>query len=552
MKRRLWKALAVAGILGLCTVEPGWAGMHKITVDANQTLGQVNRKLFGNNFLGYDPLTVKFSDQSYPGHMNYGEGLWDPVNRQPVQTTVDLARAAGITTVRFPGGCGSHQYNWKETVGKNRQAYLFGIDEFLQVTRAIGAEPVFTLSYFTGDENDAADLAEYLNSPSDGSNPNGGVDWAARRAENGHPDPYGVKYFEMGNEIWHGNHQEVMQVAYHDYGQNFVKYAQAMRGVDPGVQLGMALFTYDWNEQVLDIIKDHVSFGIIHTYPSPEVSADELAKMSATDIFKVTYFRPLALDQNYYRVCLNALRQKTGRDIPLVISEYNGGFVQDRPVPYRHSLGTALLNAEMLRLFMKPEHNVLMAHYWNFTNEYWGMVGTPEDFMSKSYGEPISYVKRPSYYVYDLYKNHFGDTLLNTTVLSDTYTISPAAYAPIDVILRIFVGPEAALDPQFTGGVTMPVPYLTVNASKSADGRKLFLMVINRHPDQKISASFDLRNFPASRQVKYWILNGPALNSTNENGTSVQIKSGTQTYLRAPTSFSFPAHSLTALEILRK
>ena len=50
---------------------------------------------------------------------------------------------------------------------------------------------------------DAADLIEYLNAPADGevTNPNGGVDWAEVRAANGHPEPYGVTRFEIGNEI---------------------------------------------------------------------------------------------------------------------------------------------------------------------------------------------------------------------------------------------------------------------------------------------------------------------------------------------------------------
>ena len=36
---------------------------------------------------------------------------------------------------------------------------------------------------------DAADLVEYCNAPNNGSNPNGGTDWAAVRAQNGHPQP---------------------------------------------------------------------------------------------------------------------------------------------------------------------------------------------------------------------------------------------------------------------------------------------------------------------------------------------------------------------------
>ena len=50
---------------------------------------------------------------------------------------------------------------------------------------------------------DAADLVEYLNAPQ-GSHPNGGTAWADVRAKNGHPEPYGIRYFEIGNEMYCG------------------------------------------------------------------------------------------------------------------------------------------------------------------------------------------------------------------------------------------------------------------------------------------------------------------------------------------------------------
>ena len=51
-----------------------------------------------------------------------------------------------------------------------------------------------------GNAQDAADLIEYLNAQV-GTNPNGGIDWAKVRADNGHPQPYNVRYFEIGNEM---------------------------------------------------------------------------------------------------------------------------------------------------------------------------------------------------------------------------------------------------------------------------------------------------------------------------------------------------------------
>jgi len=53
-------------------------------------------------------------------------------------------------------------------------------------------------------------------------------DWAAERARNGHPRPYNVKYFEIGNEEWHGDHRNIKRVLPQEYGQRYLKYYEAL------------------------------------------------------------------------------------------------------------------------------------------------------------------------------------------------------------------------------------------------------------------------------------------------------------------------------------
>jgi alpha-N-arabinofuranosidase len=213
-------------------------GTNKIVIDFRNDIGKVNKKLFGNNFVGYDPVLCKFRDKEYYGHMDYGEGIWDPKQGESVKEVVDLAKEAGITIIRFPGGCGTHHYNWKAAIGKERKHFLYGIDEFLKTCAEIGAEPVITVSYFTGNEQDASDLVEYLNSPNDGGNPNSGINWAAQRAKNGHPLPYKARYFEIGNEVWHGDHQNTKEVSPEEYAERYLKYYEKMKTVDPSIKIG--------------------------------------------------------------------------------------------------------------------------------------------------------------------------------------------------------------------------------------------------------------------------------------------------------------------------
>ena len=354
-----------------------------IRVLAGGEIGRVNPLIFGNNQVAYDPSI--FGGDPHDLFSNYGAGVWDPVRRRPVPEAVALARRSGMTIARFPGGCGVHHYDWKVAIGDpgQRPDWRFGVDEFMQFCDAVGCEAVITVSYFTGTAEDAADLVEYLNAPADGSNPRGGIDWAQRRAENGHPEPYGVKYFEMGNESYHGDHKDIKLVKPSDYSRRFVEYARAMKSVDPNIWLGVITIKGDWqpmrtwNRVALAQTKGWADFVIEHTYHPGYSGNDGIPP--AESLYRTALSAPAQV-QAYYDELNALILELVGRPLPLAITEYNMHTTQEQPVPYRHCLGTALYNAEMLRLFTRPANNMLMANFWQFANEYWGQI-------KKYYGE---------------------------------------------------------------------------------------------------------------------------------------------------------------------
>ncbi|MDP2923950.1 MAG: alpha-L-arabinofuranosidase C-terminal domain-containing protein [Candidatus Omnitrophota bacterium] len=505
-----------------------------IIVETKNKSFNINKKIYGNNSVAYDPMTYENWAKEYYGYSDYGAGIWNPKWRESVKEVIDLVKDAGITIVRFPGGCGTHHYNWKNAIGKERIHFLYGIDEFLKTCEEVRAESVITVSYFTGNEQDAADLIEYLNSPNDGRNPNGGIDWAVKRVKNGHFLPYNVKYFEIGNEVYHGDHQKIKKVEPEDYARRYLKYYQAMKAVDLSIKIGTVFHTKEWDEGVLKIIREKVDFGIIHTYPTP-VWGKGLEQMDTKEIFRISLAIPIYKDEVNFQNTLKLLREKSGRNVPLAITEYNGGFVQSKPVPYRHCLGTALLNAELLRIFMKPEHNILMANYWQFCNGYFGMIKSKTDFIKHDYRYPINYIKRPNYYVFELYHKHFGSNLISTDVKCDSYRVKGHS-----------------------------IPYLSVNASTDAAKNRIYLMVINRNLDESVTAIIDLKDFVPSGKGEAWILNGPSVDATNEeNPNNVKVRhikfkvrssDPTTSNLQLLTSFqfTFEPHSLTAIEVDRR
>jgi alpha-N-arabinofuranosidase len=377
----------------------------KISVYYDQQIQEVNHDLFGHNFLGHK--TDWFPNNIFS---DYGAGLW---NKTFTKQPLELAQAIGINFARFPGGCGTHEYDWKKTIGKNRKEYAFGLDEFLQFCQKTQAEPILTVSYFTGNENDAADLVEYLNSQ-EGS-------WAKKRAQNGEQEPYDVKYFEIGNEVWHGDHKDIRQVGAKEYSKHYLKYYKAMKAIDPNIKIGVILHDLNWNKTVLKIIKDKVDFGILHQYPSP-AWGKALNLIDSDAIFKTSLAMVDMVYEDQINQTLDLLKKHTYKDIPLAITEYNGGFVQDEPVPYRHTLGNALVNAKLLELYLKYGNKIITACHWNFINEYWGMIAN--GFKDKISDLKNPYYKRPNYYVFQLFNDHLGKTMVKTKVKSPEYDLS--------------------------------------------------------------------------------------------------------------------------------
>ena len=130
----------------------------------------------------------------------------------------ELYKDAGFGSIRYPGGTISNLFRWKESIGPKEQrvkqihgfynntnqagiAPNFGLTEVADFAYRddVQSEIVYVYGFGRGSAQDAADLVEYLNAPA-GSNPGGGVAWADVRKENGHAEPYNVRYFEIGNE----------------------------------------------------------------------------------------------------------------------------------------------------------------------------------------------------------------------------------------------------------------------------------------------------------------------------------------------------------------
>ena len=103
-----------------------------------------------------------------------------------------------------------------------------GTDEFLTMCRLLEVEPYITVNAGIGDEWSAAQWVEYTNGSTD-------TPMGKQRAANGHPAPYGVKFWGVGNEMWGDYQYGYMPLKQFLWKHN--EFAKAMREVDPSIKL---------------------------------------------------------------------------------------------------------------------------------------------------------------------------------------------------------------------------------------------------------------------------------------------------------------------------
>ena len=155
--------------------------------------------------------------------------------------TIALLKQLHSGMWRLPGGNFLSDWDWHDAIGdidKRRPMFDYAwnamqvndvaMDEFMSLCRLIDVEPYVTVNAGLGDAHSAAEEVEYLNGPAS-------TYWGAKRAKNGHPEPYHIKYWNIGNEPW-----GTFQIGYTDLKYFVIKnndFAREMRKADPTITL---------------------------------------------------------------------------------------------------------------------------------------------------------------------------------------------------------------------------------------------------------------------------------------------------------------------------
>ncbi len=172
---------------------------------------------------------------------------------------IRFLRESKLPLLRWPGGNFVSCYHWKDGVGPVEQRptlpnfawggvepNYFGTDEFIQFCRDIECEPMICVNVGNGTPKEAAEWLEYCNG--DVSTSMGSL-----RAKYGHPEPYGVKLWEIGNEIW-GRWQTHWTTA-SGYAERYHDFVRAMKQVDAKIEImacgAPVLWGESWNTTLI-------------------------------------------------------------------------------------------------------------------------------------------------------------------------------------------------------------------------------------------------------------------------------------------------------------
>jgi alpha-N-arabinofuranosidase len=375
--------------------------------------------------------------------------------------------------IRWPGGNVAQDYHWVWGTGPKdeRPAWVnlswanelepgdFGTDEFVQLCRDLGAEPSLTVNVegrgATAEE--AANWVEYANGPATSK-------FGALRAANGHPDPYRVRYWEIGNEIWGDwvrGHSDAKT-----YATNLGRYARALRAVDPSIQLiGVGDNDLNWNRTVLKSSGSQIDYLAVHHYYGEKEMQGDVRNLMA---------RPLHYEHFYQEMKRTIAQAVPGRKIQLAVNEWNTTL----PLPGQHSMLSAVYAARLMNVFERSD-----------------IVGmsAPSDMVNGWSGGLIQASRHdvfltPTFLANQMYAEHLGRQRLSARVQSPTFDTSQEGRS---------------------------IPFLDVVVSRSSDGKQIYIKAVNTDLTSPLRTTIEIKGASIRQLAHVDMLAAASLETSN-------------------------------------
>jgi len=434
---------------------------------------------------------------------------------------IEALKPLAVPIIRYPGGCFADVYHWKDGIGpRDRRPERwssmwhewepndFGIDEFMDFAQQLGSEAHITTNYLSGTPKEAGEWAEYANSSKE-------TPFGSLRAKNGHAAPYGIKLWAVGNEAQALCSDEYFEAnKIEDYVQRFHAYRAAIQKADASARVmavGAPPGPLRWNRDMLNLMPVDLLAASIYTGEGERRDDYDTKILDLNHFYRHVVAEPLDFDRQLGEV-ITALGDRSPTDRPLVaVTEYQAWWLTEK-VDEDFRLCNALYLAGVFHNLMRRARQVVMGEIESLINVQ-GIVEVSQTSVKLT----------PEYFACLLYRHHTGSSVLTTSTQC----------------------PMTAFNPH--------LPALDSLATMSADGRTVYLAVINRNEDRELTATIRIRGWKLASDSPLHVfeLNGKDKVAANPFGSSadVNIREKSLTVERLPFSYKFPAHSVTVLEV---
>lgn len=472
-------------------------------------------------------------------HRQVYDGIFDPEN--PLsdedgfrEDIIEAMRKIKVPVIRWPGGCFVSSYHWKDGVGENRKPFFdkawrvedpntFGTDEFVKFCRKVGCEPYICTNAGTGTAEEMSDWMEYCNLESEGQ-------YAKWRIANGHKEPHNVKYWSIGNENY--GSWEIGAKTAEEWGNLVRESAKMMKHVDPRAELSAAaLSDVNWTMNLLQQSGQFLDWISIHEY------WDMVPEINETSSYEecMAFTENVAHAVDKVRGMLTALGLE--KRIKIAFDEWN---LRSWHHPNVHTIRQGVEKEEYILPRNKNDDNstytmadaVFSACFLNAMNKNCDIVGMANfapivNTRGCIYSSPDKIVLRSTYHVFDLYVNYLGDTVVDLWSKTE----------------------QEKMTVRQKNGQSIEVDVLDLLATTWSDQKGMAIAVVNKHPSEARSVSFDFMYDDAL--VKQYSLNGKSTDSYNDiDRNEVFIEEKTLgNYFRGKEIVAAP-HSVNIIQIL--
>lgn len=402
---------------------------------------------------------------------------------------IDHVKRLGPVVVRWPGGCFADRYHWRDGIGpptnrprrfgrwrEETESNRFGTHEFIRFCRLTGKTPYLAANVGTGSAEEFQDWVEYCNAPA------GRTTLADERVSNGDRDPFGVRYWGVGNESWGCGGKFTPE----DYCREYRRFTEWVPSY------GVPLFLIaagpngddvEWTRRFFKKWSDYAKAPIQGWAPHYYCGTTGHALKFNRDQWHEQLHKAARMETLIERQWKALEEFDPQRRIRLIVDEWGSWHPEGTEINKRHlyeQMGTlrdALVASLTLDIFNRHAEKMGMANVAQLVNNLHSLFLADED----------KFVATPTFHVFEMYKPHQGGTSARLAVEADELSFRAGGRD-----LKLF----------------------RVAGSASIKEKTLTITLTHAHPESSLETSIRLKGGSAST-CEGWTLTHERLNAHN-------------------------------------